>query len=158
MTRHGKVPPRHIPTTFLLHTWTGLAGFQTTPPPERRASLWGVGRDCSWWPPCLPCMYQRPHSSLRAWSHLCIRNLPGGRKERKSSELLCVPDLMGSSWHLASVGAFPSVQTQVSFLPLTFNNQQVFCLCKKDPGLAQFCRHAHPGLSAKNSPLPFSHW
>lgn len=53
----------------------------------------------------------------------------------------------------------PRVGVQVSSLPLTFKNKQVFFpLCEKTAlGLAQFYRHLRPGQSAKNSLLPFSH-
>lgn len=50
-------------------------------------------------------------------------------------------------------GMLPGVGTQVSFLPLTFKNQQV-SYAKNAAGLAQFYRHSHPGFSAKNSVLP----
>lgn len=75
-------------------------------------------------------------------------------KKRKSSEPVSVPDQMGFLLASGQHGVLSLVWAHavLSYLrPLTTFS----VYAKKAAGLVQFCRHLHPGLSAKNSAPPF---
>lgn len=111
---------------FPLHTWTRLAGCQTSLPGRERGAPAG-GKWEGLPGAAAPCtvLHELASSSLPSGHGLISATgiYREVEKRKETARISCVCDLME---FLPAHGVLPRVGAQVAFLPLTFKNRQIF--------------------------------